>query len=228
MSSVMPASSTTIRSASGRSRTCSTEARSHPARATRNRPGSTARRAGMRSGGSAASSASTSTREARRRRHRSRLAGGEAAADIERVESGPSRADHREQREPTPDRVPPRVDGTQLRPDMEVEAACAQRPVRRQPGNRTRELRLGHPELRVAVADREPRMGLGGDVRVEADQHVQRRPTPPAEAARARRSRRACRAPRGSRRQPSAAARRSRPTEPLPGGPRRPSRSPRA
>ena len=58
MSSVMPASRTTIRPS--RSRTWSTRATSQPARATRNRPGSIARRVGRRSAGSASSSSGSS------------------------------------------------------------------------------------------------------------------------------------------------------------------------
>ena len=55
MSSVIPASTTTIRPVSPRSRTWSTVATIHPARATRKRPGSTASRAGRRSAGTASS-----------------------------------------------------------------------------------------------------------------------------------------------------------------------------
>ena len=61
MSSVIPASSTTRRSLSARSRTWSTDATSQPARATRNRPGSTAILRGRRSGGRASTSAATSS-----------------------------------------------------------------------------------------------------------------------------------------------------------------------
>ena len=60
--------------------------------------------------------------EAGRRWHGPRVADRKAAADVERVEARPARADDREQREAAPDRVAPCVDGAELRADVEVDA----------------------------------------------------------------------------------------------------------
>ena len=119
--------------------------------------------------------------EAGRRRHRPRIADREAAADVERVEARPARPDDREQREAAPDGVAPRVDRAELRPDVEVDAARAERPVLGQARDGARQLGLGHPELRAAVADGQPRVRLRGHVRVEPEQDVERRPPVPAE-----------------------------------------------
>ena len=69
------------------------DATSQPARATRNRPGSTASRAGRRSGGERVEQRRELAGEAGGRGDRARVADREAAADVERVEAvaGPRR-----------------------------------------------------------------------------------------------------------------------------------------
>ena len=177
MSSVIPASMTTWRPP--RSRTWRTRATSQPARATRARPGSIARRAGRRSSGTASSSAGSS------RAKRSGLGTDlverqdrEPAADVERVERRQPAAEEPHDGQPAPDRVAPRVHGTELRADVQVDAARPDRAVgvRGDPFDEPGRLGLGHPELRRAIADGEPGDRLGRHVRVEPHEDVERRP----------------------------------------------------
>ena len=77
-------------------------------------------------------------------------------------------------------------------------------------GDGGRQLGLGHAELGRPRADGEAGVRLGRDVRVEAEQDVERRPAARAQPGAAWPARRAPRAPRGSRRRPSAAGRRRR------------------
>src|SRR5205823_7042936 len=79
-----------------------------------------------------------------------------------------------EEREAAPDRVAPRVDGAQLRTDVEVDAArldgagSAGGDV-----DRFGQLRLGHPELRGAAAHGQATVGLGADVRIQPEEDVE-------------------------------------------------------
>ena len=68
-----------------------------------------------------------------------------------------------------PDRVAPRVDRAELRPDVEVDAARPKRgrPGRRRPSIAAGDLGLGHAELRAARADGQAGQRLGRDVGVE-------------------------------------------------------------
>ena len=73
-----------------------------------------------------------------------------------------------------PDGVAPRVHRAQLRPDVEVDPARSQRPVRPAAGlDRLGDLGLGHPELGGPGPDRQPGVRLGRDVRVEPEQDVE-------------------------------------------------------
>ena len=92
-----------------------------------------------------------------------------------------TRADQGEHRQPAADRVAPRVHGAQLRADVEVDPACAQRAVLREPGDRAGQLGLGHAELRGPAPDREAGVGLGRHVRVQAEQDVERGQLPAAQ-----------------------------------------------
>ena len=171
----MPASITATRSPSPRSRTWSTDATIQPAAATRNRPGSTASRAGRRSGGTASSRARASSAK---RAGAGTVPGSpdrEATADVERVEPGAPGPDEREHREPASDGIAPCVDRPELRAHVQVDAAGPQRAVPGKSRQRGRQLGLGHPELGGPATNGEPVVGLGLDVGVEAQQHVQRR-----------------------------------------------------
>ena len=115
--------------------------------------------------------------EVRRRRHGARVPDGEPAADVERVEARTAGRDEGEERQPAPHRVPPGVDGTELRPDVEVDAAGAERAVGGDPGDGRRQLGLRHPELGGPAAHGEAGLRLGRDVGVEAQEDVEGRPT---------------------------------------------------
>ena len=82
----------------------------------------------------------------------------EAATDVERVEARRPAAQEADDREPAPDGVAPGIDGPELRPDVEVDPARPDRPaaVLAEPLDERGRLGLGHPELRAAVADRQP------------------------------------------------------------------------
>ena len=178
----MPASRTTWRPP--RSRTWRTRATSQPARATSARPGSIARRVGRRSAGMPSSSAGSS------RAKRSGVGDGsptradrEAATEVERVERLDRSAPERGERQRLANAVPPGVDGAELRPDVQVDAARPER--RRWAGpaaglDGLADLRLGHAELGAARPDRESGQRLGRDVRVEPVQDVERRRARPA------------------------------------------------
>ena len=213
ISSVMPASSTTWRPP--RVRTWSTRATSQPARATRNRPGSIARRRGRRSAGIASSSAGSS--RANRAGSRRRLAerrDREPAADVERVErpSSPPRS-RASEREPAPDarRATRRPRPAATRRGGGCRAA--EPPV--EPANASTavgQLGLGHAELEPPRADREGVMGLGRDLRVQPEQDVERRSSPPAEPPREPRPGRPARRPTRPRPRAAASPRRGRGT----------------
>ena len=154
----MPASRMTWRPP--RSRTWSTRATSQPARATSARPGSIARRVG---------SPFLGDRLEQRPGARGRSAPGsgdgssvgtdrEPAAEVDRVERLDRAAPQRGQRERLADRVAPGVDRTELRPDVEVDAARAERAVGPATGlDRRPDLGLGHAELGGPGPDGEAR-----------------------------------------------------------------------
>ncbi len=104
----------------------------------------------------------------------------EAAAEVDGVERLDRAPPERGQRERLPDGVAPRVDGAELRPDVEMDAAWAQWSVRAATRfDRGRDLGLGHTELGAPRADSKPGQRLSGDVRVEPVEHVERwRPDP--------------------------------------------------
>ncbi len=105
----------------------------------------------------------------------------EPAPEVERVEPGQASAQEGDERESPADRVPPGVDGPQLRPDVEVDPAPAQRPFGAAPGlDRARQLVVGQAELARARADREPVECLRLDGRVEPEQDVEPVDTRPA------------------------------------------------
>ncbi len=108
----------------------------------------------------------------------------EPATDVERVERGQPAAQQRDDREPAPDRVAPGIDGPELRPDVQMDAARPDRTaaIVREPLDQAGRLGLGQPELGGAVADVEARDRLGRHVRVEPDEDVERRPPAPPEA----------------------------------------------
>ena len=183
MSSVIPASMTTCRPP--RSRTWRTRATSQPARATSARPGSMARRLGRRSAGIASSRAGSSRANAL----------GPGTGLVERRRPG-TRHRHRACRSPRARRRaarPPRGHAgrhpARRRPRRSCDPTCRWTPRGRtapaacepialdEPGR----LRLGHPELRATLADRQAGDGLGRDVRVEPVQDVEGRPVAAAE-----------------------------------------------
>ena len=116
----------------------------------------------------------------------------EAAAEIERVEVGDRTAPQGGDGDGTADGVAPGVDRSELRADVEVDAAGPQRTVRTASGlDRCGDLGLGHPELRAARADRQPGERLGRHIRVEPVEDVEpwrvagpARPTSSAEVGR--------------------------------------------
>ena len=98
---------------------------------------------------------------------------GEPAADVERVERREPAAQERQERERPPDRVPPCVRRAQLRPDVEVQAAEPERPVRSAAGlDRGGNLVRRHPELRRRGARGQAVMRLRLDLGVQPQEHV--------------------------------------------------------
>ena len=72
------------------------------------------------------------------------------------------------------DGISPRVHGTELRPDVEVDPARSERTIGSAAGlDRLGDLGLGHPELGGPGTDRELGERLGRDVRVEPVQDVE-------------------------------------------------------
>ena len=179
----MPASRTTTRSASDARARGAPAPPASPARATRNRPGSTARRAGRRSGGSASSSGGSSRAKWAGVGHGARIADREAAADVERVEAlaarpdqaraAPGRAGRRRARRRPRPAANRRGGGSRARERPAVRAIAAAG---------AGELGLGHAELRGAAADGQAGVGLGRHVGVEPEEDVERRSAATAEA----------------------------------------------
>ena len=98
------------------------------------------------------------------------------AAEVEGIEAVESAAHQAQQRQPATHRVAPRIDGTKLGSDVEVDAARDKRAVglRGHALHRGRQLGLGHAELRARRPDGQAGGRLRGDCRVEAEQHVER------------------------------------------------------
>jgi hypothetical protein len=142
-----------------RSRTCRTLATSQPARATSARPGSLASEPLRIRGGLA-------------ERHDR-----EAAADVERVERREPAAEQADDRQPSTNGVPPRVDRPQLRADMEVDPARPQRAiaVAAEPLDEGGRLGLVQPEFRCALTHGQLGDRVRDDVRIEPDEDVERR-----------------------------------------------------
>ena len=203
----MPASRTTTRSASARSRTWSTRATSQPAPRDEEPPGLDGQARRPPVGGRASSSAASLAREVGGRRDRARVADREAAADVERVEALAARADaaraapgpggrRRATRRPRP---------AASRRGGGCRAPGAARPPRAR-ATAAGQLGLGHAELRATRADGEAGVGLRRDVRVEAERGRRAAAGRRCRARRVGRSPAARRPPRGSRPRPSAAA----------------------
>jgi hypothetical protein len=162
MTSVMPASTTTMRPP--RSRTWRTRATTQPARATSARPGSIARRMGRRSPGTVASRSGSSRGEP------GGVGDGSSAGSTGNPpptssvsNSGLPGRRSPTNRETAPDGIAPRIDGPELRADVELDATSADRvaAVRADPLDDAGGLGLGEAELRRAGADRQTRQRLG-------------------------------------------------------------------
>ena len=224
MSSVMPASRTTIRPS--RSRTWSTRATSQPARATRKRPGSTARRVGRRSGGTARRAARAARARTAPVADRRRRAAGTGNPPPTSSVSNSGRPPRSRATRASARRTASRQASTapSCEPTWRWMPAPPERSVGAAPGlDGSGELVVGQAELRRAGTDRQAALGLGLDRRVEPEQDVEPGATgPPGESPRGQRPRRPTRSP------PSAAGRRRPPPGPRPGGRRRSCRPPRA
>ena len=104
----------------------------------------------------------------------------EPATEIDGVERGDRSAPQRSERERLPYRVAPCVDRAELRPDVEMDAPWPKPAVRAAAGiDRAGDLGLGHAELRATGSDGETGQRLGGDVRVQPVEHVERWCTDP-------------------------------------------------
>ena len=97
----------------------------------------------------------------------------EAAAGVERVEAAQPRPLELQQPQADAKRRPPRIDRAELRADVQVDAAPAQRAARAAAGlDHGRQLLGQHAELRRRRTDREPVVRLRRDLRVDAHEHV--------------------------------------------------------
>ncbi len=101
----------------------------------------------------------------------------EPTAQVDGVERFDRPAPQRRERERLADGVTPRIDGPELRPDVQVDAARAERPVRAAAGLDGRpDLGLGHAELGGTRPDGQPRVRLRRHVRVQPVQDVEAEP----------------------------------------------------
>ena len=99
-----------------------------------------------------------------------------AAAEVEGVEMVEPAPHQAEQRQPATHGVAPRVDGTKLGSDVEVDPARNKRAegLCCHAFHHGRQLGFGHAELRARRANGQPCGRLRDDRRVEAEQHVER------------------------------------------------------